>query len=76
MLRPQVPELALEAAAKAANLVPITALGGAHCGAACEVCPLRPWKSARISGFVCTEILSARSAELDGQRIHPLSTYS
>lgn len=46
-----------ESAESAAWTVPLSALDGEQCGLACDVCPLRRWKSAALSAVVCTEVL-------------------
>jgi hypothetical protein len=47
----------LKAVQKAARRVPAAARDGSLCGLACEVCPLRPWKSASMTDIVCTDVL-------------------
>ncbi len=54
---------------QAVMLVPVSALGGGDCGLACEVCPLRPWKSAATGGVLCTTVLEAHRIQLDAQRV-------
>lgn len=49
-------------------LVPIKALGGDQCGFACEICPLRPWKSAAITRVLCTDVLEQHRLQLEAQR--------
>lgn len=53
---------------QAVYLVPVEALDGSQCGLACEVCPLRPWKSASVSDILCTEILEQARVDLEVTR--------
>lgn len=36
-------------------------LSGRLCGLICEVCPLRPWKSAGITAISCQQLLTVTS---------------
>ena len=49
-------------------LVPLAALGGADCEAACEVCPLRAWKSKAQGSIYCLDVLAKHRTELEGWR--------
>ena len=51
---------------KLVSLVPFSALDGSQCEDACEVCPLRPWKS--LSSVYCRDVLEEHRAKLDAQR--------
>jgi hypothetical protein len=47
------------------RLIPVSALGGAQCDVACEVCPLRAWKCREITSVYCREILEQHRRRID-----------
>lgn len=53
---------------EAARRVPLEALDGSFCGIACEVCPLRRWKSSNPDDVLCTDILEAERKALENMR--------
>lgn len=39
--------------------VPLHALDGGDCGPACEICPLRTWKSRAMTNLYCRYVLES-----------------
>lgn len=50
------------------SLVPVAALGGRDCDDACEICPLRAWKSPGITTVYCRDVLEEYRVWLEAVR--------